>query len=101
MLNEDEVFQAIHEFAVEKYGQVLESLWERYDRKHPLSLIPPGEPRHNDFICHVIFELPFTDNGVTIAEEFANVSKDIDSKMKDKIMKMKYMITYFPQFQIC
>ncbi|MFO8051258.1 MAG: hypothetical protein R6V01_06110 [Thermoplasmatota archaeon] len=92
MLTEDEVFQAIYDHAMENYGQLLESLWERHDQQNPVSLLPPGEPRYKDFMCQVIYELPFTENGVTIAEEFAHVSKDIDDRMKNNILQIKHMI---------
>lgn len=97
MLTEDEVFHAIQEYAHKYYGYLFDSLWESFDHDNQVGDLFLGQ-LYNDFICYLIYEVPYARGGNTIAEEFARVSNEINSEMEKKIKEIRKMVK--SQFRI-
>jgi len=93
MITEDNVNQAIFDYADEKYGERSEELFQRYIDEFPeKDWDLPEELWSNNFLAWLFFEKVLPETGMTIAEEFAQNSHDLSPEMKENVLQMKNMI---------
>ncbi|MBE0523777.1 MAG: hypothetical protein IBX40_05515 [Methanosarcinales archaeon] len=93
MINEENVNQAIYEYANEKYGNQAYEQFRRYVDEFPeKDWELPDETWVNNFLAWLFFEKVLPQTGLTIAEEFAENTPELSSEMKENVLNMKNII---------
>ena len=93
MLDEESVTQAIFEYALKKYSDHAEELFEKYGEEFPeYDWELPDEAWEKNYLCWLFLEKVMPKTGKTIAEEFAEKSEELDTDMKMNISQMRKMI---------
>ncbi len=93
MIDEENVNQAIFEYADEKYGKRSKELFQRYLDVFPEKDVElPDEKWRNNFLAWLFFEKVLPETGMTIAEEFAKNTHDLSPEMKENVLQMKNII---------
>ncbi|MCJ7616644.1 MAG: hypothetical protein MUO43_08930, partial [Desulfobacterales bacterium] len=93
MINEENVNQAIFDYADEKYGKLSKELFQRYVNEFPEKDEElPDEKRRNNFLAWLFFEKVLPETGMTIADEYAKNTPDLSPEMKEIILGMKKII---------
>lgn len=93
MIDEENVNQAIFEYADEKYGKRSKELFQRYIDEFPEKDVElPDEKWRNNFLAWLFFEKVLPETGMTIAEEFAKNTHDLSPEMKENVLQMKNII---------
>ncbi len=93
MIDEENVNQAIFEYADKKYGKRSKELFQRYIDEFPeKDLELPDETWRNNFLAWLFFEKALPETGMTIAEEFAKNTPDLSPEMKENVLQMKNII---------
>ncbi len=93
MINEENVNQAIFDYADEKYGKRSKELFQRYLDEFPEKDEElPAEKRRNNFLAWLFFEKVLPETGMTIADEYAKNTPDLSPEMKEIILGMKKII---------
>ena len=93
MIDEENVNQAIFEYADKKYGKRSKELFQRYIDEFPeKDLELPDETWRNNFLAWLFFEKALPETGMTIAEEFAKNTHDLSPEMKENVLQMKNII---------
>ncbi len=93
MIDEENVNQAIFEYANKKYGKRSKELFLRYLDEFPEKDVKlPDETWGNNFLAWLFFEKVLPQTGMTIAEEFAKNTPDLSPEMKENVLKMKNII---------
>ncbi len=93
MINEETISQAVFEYAIEKYSDRAEDLYQRYGEEFPekdWDLLEDAWQKN--YLCWLFFEKVMPETGKTIAEEFAEASADMDAKLKMNILQIRNMI---------
>jgi hypothetical protein len=93
MIDEENVNQAIFDYADKKYGKQSKELFQGYIDEFPeKDWKLPAETRRNNFLAWLFFEKVLPQTGKTIAEEFAENTSNLTPEMKEKILQMKNII---------
>ena len=93
MIDEENVNQAIFDYANEKYGEQSEELFRRYIDEFPEKHVEmPHETWINNFLAWLFFEKVLPQTGMTIAEEFAENTPELSPEMKENVLHMKNII---------
>jgi hypothetical protein len=93
MIDEENVNQAIFDYAEKKYGKRSEEMFSKYIDEFPeKDLDLPEELWSNNFLAWLFFEKVLPETGMTIAEEFAKDSHDLSPEMKENVLQMKNII---------
>lgn len=93
MIDEDDLPQAIFDYATTKYAKRSRELFEKYVEEFPeKNLDLPDEAWHKNFLCWLFYEKILPETGKTIAEEFAEQSTEITPEMKRNVLQMRNMI---------
>jgi len=93
MIDEDDLPQAIFDYATTKYAKRSQELFEKYVEEFPeKNLDLPDEAWHKNFLCWLFYEKILPETGKTIAEEFAEQSTEITPEMKKNVLQMRNMI---------
>ncbi|MDD1744222.1 MAG: hypothetical protein LUQ20_00185 [Candidatus Methanoperedens sp.] len=93
MIDEENVNQAIFEYAGKKYGKQSQELFQGYIDEFPeKDWKLPDETWLNNFLAWLFFEKVLPQTGKTIAEEFVENTPDLSPEMKEKVLKMKNII---------
>ena len=93
MIDEDDLPQAIFDYATTKYAKRSQELFEKYVEEFPeKNLDLPDEAWHKNFLCWLFYEKTLPETGKTIAEEFAEQSTEITPEMKKNVLQMRNMI---------
>ncbi len=93
MIDEENVNQAIFEYAGKKYGKQSQELFQGYIDEFPeKDWDLPDETWLNNFLAWLFFEKVLPQTGRTIAEEFVENTPDLSPEMKEKVLKMKNII---------
>lgn len=93
MIDEDDLPQAIFDYATTKYAKRLRELFEKYVEEFPeKNLDLPDEAWRKNFLCWLFYEKILPKTGKTIAEEFAEQSTEITPEMKGNVLQMRNMI---------
>jgi len=93
MIDEDDMPQAIFEYATTKYGKRSRELFEKYLEKFPEKNWDLDEDAwRKNFLCWLFYEKVLPETGKTIAEEFAKQSTELTPEMKKNILQMRNMI---------
>ncbi|MCE8425549.1 MAG: hypothetical protein J5U17_07195 [Candidatus Methanoperedens sp.] len=93
MINEENVNQAIFEYANKIYGKRSKELFQRYVDEFPEKDVElPDEKWRNNFLAWLFFEKMLPETGLTIAEEFAKNTPDLSPEMKENVLRMKNII---------
>src|SRR3972149_6665484 len=93
MINEENVNQAIFDYADKKYGKRSKELFQRSLDEFPEKDAElPDEKWRNNFLAWLFFEKVLPETGMTIAEEFAKNSNDLSPEMKENVLRMKNII---------
>lgn len=93
MIDEENVNQAIFEYADKKYGKQSKELFQRYTDEFPeKDWELTNETWLNNFLAWLLFEKVLPETGMTIAEEFAENTSDLSPEMKEKVLQMKNII---------
>ncbi len=93
MLDEESVTQAIFEYGLKKYGDRAEELFKEYSDEFPeYDWELPDEAWQKNYLCWLFLEKVMPKTGKTIAEEFAEISEELDLNLKMKICQMRNMI---------
>lgn len=93
MIDEENVNQAIFEYADKKYGKQSKELFQGYIDEFPeKDWELPNETWRNNFLAWLFFEKVLPETGKTIAEEFAENTPDLSPEMKEKVLQMKNII---------
>lgn len=93
MINEENVNQAIFEYANKKYGKQSKELFLGYIDEFPeKDWELPDETWSNNFLAWLFFEKVLTQTGMTIAEEFVENTPDLSPEMKEIVLRMKNII---------
>ena len=93
MLEEETVFQAIYEHAIEKCGDRLEWLISKFGDEFPeKDWKLHRDPWFKNLMCYLMYEVPLPESGRTIAEDFAGSSELVDDDMIDNIMQMRNIV---------
>jgi hypothetical protein len=93
MIDTDDIPKAIFNYATEKYSHRAEELFNKYVDEFPEKEWDlPDESWGNNYLSWLFFEKPLPETGMTIAEEFAEESKEITPEMKKNIQTMRNMI---------
>lgn len=93
MIEEKDVFQAIYDFAYERYDDILDKFIKDHIEDFPekdWELEP--EQWHKNLMSFIMYEVELPGRNRTIAEEFASTSEEITEELRDKIMQMRNMI---------
>jgi len=93
MVEDKDVFQAIYDYAHERYYDILQELIEEHIDDFPEKdwELEPGL-WHKNLMSFIMFEVELPGRNMTIAEEFASTSKEITGELREKIMQMRNMI---------
>jgi hypothetical protein len=90
MIDEENVNQAIFEYAGKKYGKQSQELFQGYIDEFPeKDWERPDETWLNNFLAWLFFEKVLPQTGMTIAEEFVENTPDLSPELKEKVLKMK------------
>ncbi|MDO9538171.1 MAG: hypothetical protein Q7J68_07615 [Thermoplasmata archaeon] len=93
VITEETMSQAIFDYATEKYGDRVEELYQRFGAEFPeKDWNIPDDAWEKNYLCWLFFEKVLPETGMTIAEEFAEASKDMAPRMKQNILQMRNMI---------
>ena len=93
MIDEDDVPQAIYDYAMEKYAKQSQELSEKYVEEFPeKNWDLPDEAWQTNFLCWLFYEKVLPETGKTIAEEFAEQSTELTREMKKNILQMRNVI---------
>lgn len=93
MIDDENVNQAIFEYADKKYGKQSKELFQRYIDEFPeKNWELPDETWRNNFLAWLFFEKVLPETGMTIAEEFAENTPDLSPEMKEKVLQTKNII---------
>jgi hypothetical protein len=93
MITEENVNQAIFDYANQKYGKRSKELFQTYLDEFPeKDLELPEEAWNNNFLAWLFFEKVLPETGMTIAEEFAKNTPDLSPEMKKNVMQMKKVL---------
>ncbi len=93
MIDEENVNQAIFEYADKKYGRQSKEQFQGYINEFPeKDWELPDETWLNNFLAWLFFEKVLPQTGMTIAEEFAKNTLDLSPEMKEKVLQMKNII---------
>lgn len=93
MLDENNIPQAIFEYATEKYGKRSQELFEKYLDEFPERNWELDEDAwRKNFLCWLFYEKILPETGKTIAEEFAEQSDELTPQMKKNVLQMRNMI---------
>ena len=93
MIDDENVNQAIFEYADKKYGKQSKELFQRYVDEFPeKDWNLPDETWHNNFLAWLLFEKVLPETGKTMAEEFAEHTPDLSQEIKEKVLQMKDVI---------
>jgi hypothetical protein len=93
MIEEDDLPQAIFDYAMAKYKDQLGRLCVKYVEEFPEKDcdLPDGAWQKN-FLNWLLLEKVLPETGETIAEEFAAQSSDMTPEMKRRVKEMRNMI---------
>lgn len=90
MINQNNFLQKILEYAIEKYGEKLNELFQKYGDDFPeKDWELPEQTWKNNFITWFLCEKVLPETGKTIAEEFAENTPELDPEMKENFRQMK------------
>jgi hypothetical protein len=93
MIDEDDLPQAILNYASRKYDRQIEGLCEKYVEEFPEKDCDlPDEDWQKNFLCWLIYEKVLPQTGKTIAEEFIEQSPEVSPEMKKNALLMRNMI---------
>jgi len=93
MITEENVNQAIYEYAGKKYGKRSQEQFQGYVDEFPeKDWDIPDEQWLNNFLAWLFFEKVLPQTGKTIAEEFVENTTELSPEMKEKVLKMKNII---------
>jgi hypothetical protein len=93
MIDEDDMPQAIFDYAVATYAKRSRELTEKYVEEFPeRNLDLPDEAWQKNFLCWLFYEKVLPETGKTIAEEFAEQSTELTPDMKKNVMQMRNMV---------
>ncbi len=93
MIDENNINQAIFEYADKCYGKRSEELFEKYIEDFPeRDWELPNEIWRNNFLAWLLFEKVLPETGMTIAEEFAENMPGLSPEMKENVLQMKNVI---------
>jgi len=93
MIDEENVNQAIFDYANKKYGKRSQELFQRYIDEFPeKDWELPHETWINNFLAWLFFEKELPQTGMTIAEEFAENTPELSLEMKENVLQMKNII---------
>lgn len=93
MIDEENVNQAIFEYAGKKYGKQSQELFQGYIDEFPEKDVElPDETWLNNFLAWLFFEKVLPQTGMTIAEEFVKNTTELSPEMKEKVLRMKTII---------
>jgi hypothetical protein len=93
MITEENINQAIFEYADKKYGKRSKELFQRYLDEFPEKDEElPDEKWRNNFLAWLFFEKTLPETGMTIADEFAKNTPDLSPEMKENVLRMKNII---------
>jgi hypothetical protein len=93
MIDEENVNQAIFEYADKKYGKQSKELFQSHIDEFPeKDWELPDDTWRNNFLAWLFFEKVLPETGRTIAEEFAENTPDLSPEMKEKILQTKNVI---------
>lgn len=93
MMDQDDIPEAIFDYATEKYGHRAEEFFKKYVEEFPeKDWDLPEESWMNNYLCWLFYEKPLPETGMTIAEEFAEESNEITPELKENIQTMRNMI---------
>jgi len=93
MIDEENVNQAIFDYADENYGEQSEELFQRYIDDFPEKHVEmPAEIWRNNFLAWLFTEKVLPQTGMTIAEEFAKNTPELSPEMKENVQHMKNII---------
>jgi hypothetical protein len=93
MIDEENVNQAIYEYAGKKYGKQSQEQFQGYIDEFPeKDWDLPDEQWLNNFLAWLFFEKVLPQTGKTIAEEFVENTTELSPEMKEKVLKMKNII---------
>lgn len=93
MINEENVNQAIFEYADKKYSKQAKELFQGYMDEFPeKDWELPDELWCNNFLAWLFIEKVLPQTGKTIAEEFAENTPDLSPEMKENVLRMKNII---------
>ncbi len=93
MIDEENVNQAVFDYADRKYGELSEELIQRYIDEFPEKNVEmPAEIWRNNFLAWLFFEKVLPKTGKTIAEEFAENTPELSPEMKENVLQMKNVI---------
>ena len=93
MIDEDDLPQAIFDYAIKKYDGQIEGMCKRYVEEFPEKDcdLPNGD-WHKNFLCWLFYEKVLPQTGKTIAEEFTEQSADLTPEMKRNAQRMRNMV---------
>jgi hypothetical protein len=93
MIDEENINQAIFDYANKKYGIQSQELFQRYIDEFPeKDWELPHETWINNFLAWLFFEKVLPQTGLTIAEEFAENTPELSTEMKENVLQMKNII---------
>ena len=93
MIDEENLNQAIFEYAGKKYGKQSQELFQGYIDEFPeKDWELPDETWRNNFLAWLFFEKVLPQTGKTIAEEFVENTPDLSPEMKKNVLQMKNII---------
>src|SRR4030043_104949 len=93
VIDEDDVPQAIFEYATAKYGKRSRELFEKYLNEFPEKNRDLDEDAwRKNFLCWLFNEKVLPETEKTIAEEFAEQSTELTPEMKKNVLQMRNMI---------
>lgn len=93
MIDEDDLPQAIFDYATANYGKRSQELFEKYLKEFPERNwnLSEGAWRKN-FLCWLFYEKVLPETGKTIAEEFAEQSTELTPEMRKNTLQIRNMI---------
>ena len=93
MIDEENVNQAIFDYANKKYGDQSQEMFQRYIDEFPeKDWELPHETWINNFLAWLFTEKVLPQTGMTIAEEFAENTPELSPEMKVNVLHMKNII---------
>ncbi len=92
-INEDNVNQAIYDYAWERHGEILERYMDEWEDEFPEKEEdhPPGLA-YKDLFSWIMFEKELPGTGRTLAELFAEDTPGLSEEMKDNLYRMREVI---------
>ena len=93
MIDEENINQAIYDYADKKYDIQSQELFQHYIDEFPeKDWELPHETWINNFLAWLFFEKELPQTGLTIAEEFAENTPELSPEMKENVLQMKNII---------